>query len=62
MEETKRLKKSLATYEAELNDLSSGVEKNNRLLNISLGVLIVALLVIIGFIVYTIYQAGGFGL
>ena len=62
VEETKRLKKSLATYEAELNDLSSGVEKNNRLLNISLGVLIVALLVIIGFIVYTIYQAGGFGL
>ena len=62
VEETKRLKKSLATYEAELNDLSSGVEKNNRLLNISLGVLIVALLVIIGFFVYTIYQAGGFGL
>ena len=62
VEETKRLKKSLATYEAELNDLSSGVEKNNRLLNISLGVLIVALLVIIGFIEYTIYQAGGFGL
>ena len=49
-------------YEAELNNLSSGVDKNNRLLNITLGFLIVVLLAIIGFIVFAIYQAGGFSL
>lgn len=53
---------TISSVEAELNQLSNGVETNNRLLNIALGVLIVALLAIIGFIVFTIYQAGGFSL
>ena len=62
VEETKRLKKNLANYEAELNDLSNNVDKRTRFFNISLGVLIVILLVLIGFIVFSIYKAGGFGL
>ena len=62
VEETKRLKKNLANYEAELNDLSNNVDKRTRFFNISLGVLIVILLVLIGIIVFSIYKAGGFGL
>lgn len=61
VEETQKMKKAMADYEAELNDLSTGVEKNSRLLNTALGVLIILLLAIIGVIVYAIYQAGGFG-
>ena len=62
VEETKRLKKNLASYEAELNELSNDVDKRTRFFNIALGVLIVLLLVLIGFIVFSIYKAGGFGL
>ena len=62
VEETKRLKKNLASYEAELNELSNDVDKRTRFLNIALGMLIVLLLVLIGFIVFSIYKAGGFGL
>ncbi len=62
VEETKRLKKNLASYEAELNELSNDVDKRTRFFNIALGMLIVLLLVLIGFIVFSIYKAGGFGL
>lgn len=60
IEETQQLRVQLDEYEDELSDLSSGVEKNNRILNFVLCFLIFVLLVIIGFIVYSIWKAGGF--
>lgn len=59
VEETQQLRVQLNEYEDDLNDLSEGVEKTNKLLNVILGCLILALLVIIGIIVYWIMQAGG---
>lgn len=59
VEETQQLRVQLNEYEDDLNDLSEGVEKTNKLLNVILGFLILALLVIIGIIVYWIMQAGG---
>ena len=53
-------KKSLVDeYEDELTDLSDGVEKTNKLLNFVLCFLILVLLVIIGFIAYSLLKAGG---
>ena len=46
-------------YEDELTDLSDGVEKTNKLLNFVLCFLILVLLVIIGFIAYSLWKAGG---
>ncbi len=59
VEETEQLRVQLNEYEDDLNDLSEGVEKTNKMLNVILGCLILALLVIIGIIVYWIVQAGG---
>lgn len=59
VEETQQLRVQLNEYEDDLNDLSEGVEKTNKMLNVILGCLILALLVIIGIIVYWIIQAGG---
>lgn len=59
VEETQQLRVQLNEYEDDLNDLSEGVEKTNKMLNVILGCLILALLVIIGIIVYWIVQAGG---
>lgn len=60
LEETQQLRVQMDEYEDELTDLSDGVEKNNKLLNFILCFLILVLLVIIGFIGYTIWKAGGF--
>lgn len=61
IEETQQLRVQLDEYEGELSDLSSGVEKNNRILNFILCFLILVLLVIIGFVGYYLWQAtGGF--
>lgn len=57
LEETQQLRVQLNEYEEELTDLSDGVEKNNKILNIVLGVLIVALLVVVGLIAFMIWQA-----
>lgn len=59
VEETEQLRVQLNEYEDDLNDLSEGVEKTNKMLNVILGCLILALLVIIGIIIYWIVQAGG---
>lgn len=59
VEETQQLRVQLNEYEDDLNDLSEGVEKTNKMLNVILGCLILALLVIIGIIIYWIVQAGG---
>lgn len=59
VEETQQLRVQMNEYEDDLNDLSEGVEKTNRMLNIILGCLILALLVIVGIVIYWIVQAGG---
>lgn len=59
LEETQQLRVQMDEYEDELTDLSDGVEKTNKLLNFVLCFLILVLLVIIGFIVYSLWKAGG---
>lgn len=59
LEETQQLRVQMDEYEAELTDLSDGVEKTNKLLNFVLCFLILVLLVIIGFIAYSLWKAGG---
>lgn len=62
IEETQQLRVRMDEYEEELTDLSDGVEKTNKLLNFVLCFLILVLLVVIGFIGYSIWKAGGFNL
>lgn len=57
--ETQQLRVQLDEYEDELTGLSDDLEKNNKLLNFVLCFLIVVLLIIIGFIAYSILRAGG---
>lgn len=59
LEETQQLRVQMNEYEDELTDLSDGVEKTNKLLNFVLCFLILVLLIIIGFIVYTLWKSGG---
>lgn len=59
IEETQQLRVQMDEYEDELTDLSDGVQKTNKLLNFVLCFLILVLLIIIGFIVYSLWKAGG---
>lgn len=59
LEETQQLRVQMDEYEGELNELSGGMEKTNKLLNFVLCFLILVLLVIIGFIGYSLWKAGG---
>ena len=60
LDETLQMKKQLTNYEEELNDLSKGVVKTNRLLNFIFFFLIFIFLGLTGYLGYLIYQAGGF--
>lgn len=59
VEETQQLRRQLDEYEDELTDLSDGVEKNNRILNVILCCLILALLGVIAFVIIMLVKAGG---
>lgn len=59
VEETQQLRRQLDEYEDELTDLSDGVEKNNRILNVILCCLIIALLAVIAFVIVMLVKAGG---
>lgn len=59
VEETQQLRRQLDEYEDELTDLSDGVEKNNRILNVILCCLILALLAVIAFVIIMLVKAGG---
>lgn len=59
LEETLKLRTQLDGYEEELNTLNTGVDKNNRLLNIIITVLIVMLLAVIGVVVYWMINSRG---
>lgn len=50
MEETLKLRTQLDEYEEELTSLNSGIDKNNRLLNIIIGALILMLVAVIGIV------------
>lgn len=52
LEETQQLRMQLSEYEEEMSDISTNLNKNNRILNIILLILIVALLLVIGFTAY----------
>ncbi|NBK99305.1 MAG: hypothetical protein EOM50_15050 [Erysipelotrichia bacterium] len=57
-EETMKLKVQMNEYKDELDDLNDGVDSNNRLLNIIITILIVALLGVIGMVVYWLISGG----
>lgn len=59
LEETQQLRVQMGEYEDELTDLSDGMKKTNKLLNFVLCFLILVLLVIIGFIGYSLWKARG---
>ena len=58
MEETRKLKVQMEEYKDELNDLNNGVDSSNRLLNIIITILIIALLSVIGIVVYWLVSGG----
>lgn len=58
LEQTMQLKVKMEQYEDELSEINSGVDSNNRLLNIVISVLIVALLCVIGVVVYWLISGG----
>lgn len=59
-EETLKLKTQLNEYEEELGYLNDGVDKNNRLLNIIIAVLIIVLLGVVGVVAYWMISGGLF--
>lgn len=58
VEETMKLKVQMNEYKDELEDLNTGIDSNNRLLNIIITILIVALLAVIGVVVYWLIAGG----
>lgn len=58
VEETMKLKVQMDEYKDELEDLNTGIDSNNRLLNIIITILIVALLGVIGVVVYWLISGG----
>lgn len=58
-EQTMQMKIKIEKQEEDLADLTQDIDKTNRLLNIILVILILALFAVIGFTVYTILKNGG---
>ncbi len=58
-EQTQQMKIKIDQQEEELNDLSVGIDKTNRLLNMILIFLVIALLAVIGATIYMILKNGG---
>lgn len=58
IEETMKLKVQMDEYKDELDDLNTGIDSNNRLLNIIITILIIALLGVIGIVVYWLISGG----
>lgn len=58
LEQTMQLKVKIDQYENDLSEINSGVDNNNRLLNIVITVLIIALLAVIGIVVYWLISGG----
>lgn len=58
LEQTMQLKVQIDEYKEELNELNSGIDSNNRLLNIIITILIIALLAVIGVVIYWLISGG----
>lgn len=58
LEETRKLKVQIDEYKEELNDINDDVDANNRLLNIIIAILVIALLGVIGVVVYWLISGG----
>lgn len=58
LEETRKLKVQIDEYKEELNDINDDVDANNRLLNIIIAILVIALLSVIGVVVYWLISGG----
>ena len=58
-EQTQQMKIKIEKQEEEMNELSSDIDKTNRLLNIILLILVIALFAVIGFTVFMILRNSG---
>ena len=58
-EQTQQMKIKIEQQEEEMNELSSGIDKTNRLLNVILLILVIALFAVIGFTVFMILKNSG---
>jgi len=58
-EQTQQIKIQMEKHEEEMEELSVGIDKTNRLLNILLVFLIIALCLVIGFTVYVVLKSSG---
>ena len=58
-EQTQQMKIKIEQQEEEMNELSSDIDKTNRLLNIILLILVIALFAVIGFTVFMILRNSG---
>lgn len=58
LEETKQLKVQMNEYKEELTELNSDVDSNNKMLNIIIVILVLALLAVIGVVVYWLISGG----
>ena len=58
LEETQHLKIQLKSAQSEIADMNDDIDKNNRLLNIIIAILIIVLLGVIGIVVYWLISGG----
>ena len=58
-EKTQQIKIQIDKHEEEMNELSEGIDKTNRLLNILLIFLVIALFLVIGFTIFVILRSSG---
>lgn len=58
-EQTQQMKVVIEKHEEEMNEISEGIDKTNRLLNVLLFILVIALFAVIGVTVYMILKSSG---
>ena len=58
-EKTQQIQIQIEKHEEEMNELSQGIDKTNKLLNVLLVFLIIALFLVIGFTVYVVLKSSG---
>ena len=58
-EQTQQMKIVIEKHEEEMNEISEGIDKTNKLLNVLLVFLIIALCLVIGFTVYVVLKSSG---
>lgn len=56
-EQTQQMKIVIEKHEEEMNEISEGIDKTNKLLNVLLVILVLALFAVIGFTIYMIWNS-----